>query len=106
MLRRIVQLFRGEISFVLVIFLFLIFVVVVPLATSVGFLRPAHTATTTVEPWTGVEALHWSVITFTTVGLGDYTTMALCGFIRKMGEADGFLDRLWTKCYEDNKGEI
>tara|TARA_B110001452_G_scaffold207066_1_gene177227 strand:- start:2065 stop:2277 length:213 start_codon:yes stop_codon:yes gene_type:complete len=40
------------------------------------------------------------------VYMGDYTTMALCGFIRKMGEADGFLDRLWTKCYEDNKGEI
>ena len=37
---------------------------------------------------------------------GEFTTMALCGFIRKMGEADGFLDRLWTKCYEDNKGEI
>ena len=27
------------------------------------------------DPWTGVEALHWSVITFTTVGLGDYTAM-------------------------------
>ena len=37
------------------------------------------------------------------VYMGDYTTMALCGFIRKMGEADGFLDRLWTKCYEEAK---
>ena len=34
---------------------------------------------------------------------GDYTTMALCGFIRSMGEADGCLDRLWTKCYEESK---
>ena len=40
------------------------------------------------------------------VYMGDYTTMALCGFIRGMGEADGFLDRLWTKCYEEHKGEI
>jgi len=40
------------------------------------------------------------------VYMGDYTTMALCGFIRGMGEADGFLDRLWTKHYEENKGEI
>ena len=34
---------------------------------------------------------------------GEFTTMALCGFIRGMGEGDGCLDRLWTKCYEDAK---
>jgi len=34
---------------------------------------------------------------------GSYTTMALCGFIRAQGEADGALDRLWVKCYEDAK---
>lgn len=34
---------------------------------------------------------------------GEFTTMALCGFIRGMGEADGCLDRLWTKCYEESK---
>ena len=37
---------------------------------------------------------------------GEFTTMALCGFIRSMGEGDGALDRLWTKVYEDSKGEI
>ena len=40
------------------------------------------------------------------VYMGDYTTMAICGFVRKMGEADGFLDRLWTKCYEENNSAI
>merc|ERR1712037_861426 len=34
---------------------------------------------------------------------GEWTTMALCGFIRSQGESDGALDRLWTKCYEDAK---
>merc|ERR1712185_697638 len=34
---------------------------------------------------------------------GEFTTMALCGFIRGMGEGDGSLDRLWTKCYEEAK---
>ena len=34
---------------------------------------------------------------------GEWTTMALCGFIRGMGEGDGCLDRLWTKCYEEAK---
>ena len=28
------------------------------------------------------------------------------GFVRKMGESDGFLDRLWTKCYEENNSAI
>mmetsp|Transcript_1503 Transcript_1503/g.4871 ORF Transcript_1503/g.4871 Transcript_1503/m.4871 type:complete len:92 (+) Transcript_1503:66-341(+) len=34
---------------------------------------------------------------------GEYTTMALCGFIRAQGEADGALDRLFTKRLEDAK---
>jgi hypothetical protein len=34
---------------------------------------------------------------------GEWTTMALCGFIRGMGEGDGCLDRLWTKSYDDAK---
>merc|ERR1712118_80554 len=34
---------------------------------------------------------------------GEFTPMALCGFIRSQGEADGALDRLWTKVYEDAK---
>merc|ERR1712070_112209 len=34
---------------------------------------------------------------------GEFTTMAMCGFIRGLGEADGALDRLWVKCYEDAK---
>ena len=34
---------------------------------------------------------------------GEFTTMALCGFIRSQGEADGSLDRLWTKQYDDAK---
>ena len=37
---------------------------------------------------------------------GEFTTMALCGFIRGMGEGDGALDRLWTKTYESSKGQI
>ena len=37
---------------------------------------------------------------------GEFTTMALCGFIRSMGEADGALDRLWTKCYDDAGSKI
>merc|ERR1711935_1188528 len=37
---------------------------------------------------------------------GEYSTMAICGFVRSMGESDGSLDRLWTKCYEDAKGDI
>ena len=40
------------------------------------------------------------------VYMGDYTTMAICGFVRKMGESDGFLDRLWTKCYEEHNSAI
>ena len=34
---------------------------------------------------------------------GEYTTLALCGFIRGMAEADGALDRLWTKAYDESK---
>ena len=34
---------------------------------------------------------------------GEWTTLAMCGFIRGMGEGDGCLDRLWTKCYDDAK---
>ena len=34
---------------------------------------------------------------------GEFTTMALCGFVRAQGEADGAFDRLWTKCYDDAK---
>ena len=34
---------------------------------------------------------------------GEFTTMALCGFVRAMGEADGSFDRLWVKCYDDAK---
>ena len=34
---------------------------------------------------------------------GECTTLALCGFVRGMGEADGSLDRLWTKAYESSK---
>merc|ERR1711934_619434 len=34
---------------------------------------------------------------------GEFTPVALCGFIRSQGEADGALDRLWTKVYEDAK---
>ena len=37
---------------------------------------------------------------------GEWSTMAICGFVRGMGEADGAFDRLWTKCYEDAKGSI
>jgi len=36
---------------------------------------------------------------------GEFTTMALCGFVRGMGESDGSLDRQWTKCYTDAKAE-
>jgi small subunit ribosomal protein S21e len=28
---------------------------------------------------------------------GQYSTFALCGFIRAMGDGDSALDRLWTK---------
>ncbi|XP_078436058.1 small ribosomal subunit protein eS21y-like [Wolffia australiana] len=28
---------------------------------------------------------------------GQYTTIALCGFIRSQGDADSALDRLWQK---------
>ncbi|MQM00565.1 hypothetical protein Taro_033302 [Colocasia esculenta] len=28
---------------------------------------------------------------------GQYTTIALCGFIRAQGDGDGALDRLWQK---------
>jgi len=34
---------------------------------------------------------------------GEYTTMALCGFIRAQGEADGSLDRLFAKRLEEAK---
>jgi small subunit ribosomal protein S21e len=34
---------------------------------------------------------------------GEYTTMALCGFIRSQGESDGALDRLFGKRLEDAK---
>ena len=34
---------------------------------------------------------------------GEFTTVALCGFIRGQGEADGALDRLWVKHYQDAK---
>ena len=37
---------------------------------------------------------------------GEWTTMALCGFIRGMGEGDAALDRLWTKQYEESKAAI
>ena len=34
---------------------------------------------------------------------GEWTTLALCGFVRSMGEGDGCLDRLWTKCADEAK---
>ena len=34
---------------------------------------------------------------------GEFTPFAMCGFIRSMGEADGSLDRLWTKTHEEAK---
>ena len=34
---------------------------------------------------------------------GEFTPFAMCGFIRSMGEADGSLDRLWTKTYDEAK---
>merc|ERR1711988_1681759 len=36
---------------------------------------------------------------------GDFTPLALCGFVRAMGEADGNLDRLWVKAFEASKAE-
>ena len=49
------------------------------------------------EPWLSPITAEAGVYT------GDFTPLALCGFVRAMGEADGNLDRLWTKCYEDAK---
>ena len=34
---------------------------------------------------------------------GEFTSVALCGFVRAMGEADGNLDRLFVKCYDEAK---
>ena len=34
---------------------------------------------------------------------GEFTPLALCGFVRAMGEADGNLDRIWTKVYDETK---
>mmetsp|Transcript_50441 Transcript_50441/g.113356 ORF Transcript_50441/g.113356 Transcript_50441/m.113356 type:complete len:92 (-) Transcript_50441:296-571(-) len=34
---------------------------------------------------------------------GEFTSMALCGFVRGMGESDANLDRLWVKVYEEAK---
>lgn len=34
---------------------------------------------------------------------GEYTPMALCGFIRSQGEADGEIDRKFTKVIAENK---
>ncbi|KAL5706835.1 Small ribosomal subunit protein eS21y [Ranunculus cassubicifolius] len=28
---------------------------------------------------------------------GDFSTFALCGFVRDQGDADGAIDRLWQK---------
>ena len=38
----------------------------------------------------------------TGVYTGQYTTFALCGFVRGMGDGDSALDRLWQK----KKGEL
>lgn len=42
----------------------------------------------------------------TGVYTGECTTLALCGFLRKQGEADAAVDRLWTKQYENAGRQI
>ncbi|XP_047312797.1 40S ribosomal protein S21-2 [Impatiens glandulifera] len=34
---------------------------------------------------------------------GQFTTFALCGFVRAQGDADGGLDRLWQKKKTESK---
>ena len=55
---------------------------------------------------TRLWCIRFSCLSADGVYTGEYSTMAICGFVRSMGESDGSLDRLWTKCYEDGKGEI
>ena len=49
----------------------------------------------------GVPASHGEVLENV-----QKATVEMCGFVRAMGESDGSFDRLWTKCYEDAKGDI
>jgi hypothetical protein len=67
---RMIKHLIGEMTFALMTFLFIIFVVIMPLCTHYHFLRP-----TADPPWTPVEAFYWSIITFSTIGLGDYVPM-------------------------------
>ena len=64
---RIISLVHGELAFCISLVLLLLFVIGLPLTTGLQFLHP-----TLDPPWSAVEALHFSVITFTTVGLGDF----------------------------------
>jgi len=41
----------------------------------------------------------------TGVYTGEFTPIALCGFVRAMGEADGNLDRIWVKAFEASKAD-
>jgi len=67
---RIKEYFIGDIAFGLMLELFIVFVVILPLGTGLRFIRPDAS-----EQWSSATAFHWSVITFTTVGLGDYVPM-------------------------------
>lgn len=58
----------GEIRFGLTVLFFVLFVVVLPLTSQLHFIRSYCAG----DDWTVAEAIHFSVITFTTVGLGDY----------------------------------
>lgn len=58
----------GEIRFGVTLQLFVLFVVVLPLTTRLHFMRSYCAG----DDWSFAEAIYFSVITFATVGLGDY----------------------------------
>lgn len=59
---------------------------------------PAHD-----EPGPSALTLECQPLAADGVYTGEYTMLALCGFIRQQGEGDGSLDRIFTKRLEEAK---
>ena len=75
-------------------------------STALARQPPSRTATPAVAAAAAaVPGSHPPALPFAADGVytGEFTTVALCGFIRGQGEADGALDRLWVKHYQDAK---
>lgn len=67
-MEKLIVLLIGEFTFGLFAALFIIWAIILPVTTGLAFLRPDADEE---DQFSSAEALHWAIVTFSTVGLGD-----------------------------------